>query len=144
MKPLFLILLILNMLIGAVLLLNGPVWQTHEPGRMTMQVASDQFHLLSEADVAQLRQQAEAAAPPTPPPLACLVIGHFSSDSVARRVQARMSGLVGSGNVHRLDNGNDSQLQLSGLDPAHDSAVHKALEEYPRLSLTRCPAASGH
>jgi hypothetical protein len=62
MKRLFVLLLAANLALGAWLLLGDPVDMVREPARMALQIDPGRFHVLSDADAARLRTQADAAA----------------------------------------------------------------------------------
>ena len=62
MKSLFLVLLIANLAAGAWLLLQEPVGVVREPGRMDLQVEQGRVQILSEAQVAKIKQKADSDA----------------------------------------------------------------------------------
>ena len=163
MKTFFFVLLALNLALGAWLWLGGPVDTVREPARLNLQVAPDSFQPLTDADLAQLRGQAEkeaaaakasaaaaaatAAATATAaievPQTDCILIVNFSSDSTAKKLRAR---LIESGLGNRIASETENQknrLRITGVDGATEARIQQALKEYPKLSLEHCVGARG-
>lgn len=145
MKPLILILLCLNLMLGVILVLGGPVHQTHEPGRVALQVLPDQFHLLNTAALENLRQQTQAqtaandnSRPSALPQVSCIWVQRFTSEAMARRVQSKLAAVAGAAKIRRTEANNEFQLKIEGLDAEREAAVQKALEEFPRLTWAHC------
>ncbi len=163
MKALFLVLLALNLGVGAWLLANGPADLVREPARMGLQVLPDQFRLLTDAELARRRSQSEqaasalasaaasapVAAPTTPAgpdlPLAdCGWIGGFASEVAARKLYSRLvEAGIGNKVAIAIDAENQKgRLHVTGMDPAAEERVHEVLREFPRLSFEHCVGAA--
>jgi hypothetical protein len=146
MKGFFFVLLAANLAAGAWLLLGDPVDIVREPARAGLQIAPERFRVLSEADLALLRSQAErnaaaatAAAAPVDAPLAdCVEIGDFASEAAARKARARLAaGGVGQPiAIGTLDHA--TRLRIAGVDPETEVRIDQVLKDYPRQQLVHC------
>jgi hypothetical protein len=163
MKALFLVLLALNLGVGAWLLANGPADLVHEPARLGLQVLPEQFHPLTDAEVARRRSQAEqaagslasaaaAAAPAAIPASApgaelpqadCGWIVGLASDGAARKLQSRLfEAGVGDKLAIAIDTEDSKRrLHLTGMDAAAEERVHEVLREFPKLGFEHCIAS---
>ncbi len=153
MKTLFATLLALNLSVGGWLLLYGPVNIVREPGRIGMQVVPEQFRLLSDADVARLRSQAdkEAAAmangtAPAPtvdlPQTDCVLIPNLSP-ATARKLRARLAEAGLSNRITGESENQKDRLRITGIDEATEQRIHQVLKEFPKLNLEHCIGAAG-
>jgi hypothetical protein len=121
MKVLTLFLLAANLALGAWLLLEGPVDIVREPARAGLQIGADRLRVLSDADLARQRAQAErtaasaaaalaaanaapiaaaasgaavaSVAPIDVPAAGCIEIGAFASEAAAARLRTRIATL---------------------------------------------------
>jgi len=156
MKALFLALLAANFAIGIWLLLAGPMDTVREPGRVDLQIDPDRFHLLTDADLARLRGQAErkaavaaGAAPRTDAPAAnvaaasCVEIGDFPSDSAAGKVRGRLADIGLGDRTSSITVDHATRLRISRLDAAAKMQIDKILKDSPKLQLERCADAQG-
>ena len=164
MKTLFFVLLALNVLLGLWLWTNGPADTLREPGRFEHQVLPEQFKLLSDADVAALRVQAEKAAaaaatstapaaPPAAPqaaavevPLAdCVLIVNFNSEIIAGKVRARMGEIrVNEDQVALEPDRQKFRLRITGISAVAEARLHTMLKDYPSLVLEHCLGPAAH
>ena len=156
MKALFLALLAANLAIGIWLLLGGPTDTVREPGRVDLQIDPDRFHVLTDADVARLRGQAErkaavaaAAAPRTDAPAAnvaaasCVEIGDFPSESAAGKVRGRLADIGLGDRTSSITVEHATRLRISRLDAAAKLQIDKILKDFPKQQLERCTDAPG-
>jgi hypothetical protein len=161
MKALFSLLLAANVFLGAWLLLGEPVDSVREPGRMQLQIEPGRFRVLSEADFARLRGQAERAAAaaaalpvvPAPPKvdvpvvadlpsLSCVEIGDFPSEGAAKKTRARLAtiGLADKTSMSTVNHA--TRLRVSGIDAAAEAKIHEILKDYPKEQLEHCAGVS--
>lgn len=156
MKALFLLLLTANAFLGAWLFLGGPLDVVREPARMDLQIESNRFRLLSDADLARLRSQAErsaaasaaASAPVTtprpdapaaqPPLLACVEIGNFPSDGAAKKARARLAAIGLADRTSSSTVGRATRLRVTGVDAATEARIDEILKDYPKQRLEHC------
>jgi hypothetical protein len=157
MKALFLALLAANLAIGIWLLLAGPTDTVREPGRVDLQIDPDRFHLLSDADVARLRGQAErkaaavapAATPRADAPAAnvaatsCVEIGGFPSESAASKLRGRLADIGLGDRTSSITVDHATRLRISRLDAAAKLQIDKILKDFPKQQLERCAEAPG-
>ena len=166
MKKVFLSLLAACVAAFLWLVLQGPVDVVREPGRIDQQLSADQFRLLTEADAARLRAEAErkaAAAPPAAPPASaapepvppsppaatedlplasCVDIGSFASDGAARKLRNRLAGvgLAERTSVRTVDKA--THLRLTGIDAAAEVLIHEILKDFPHQEMVHCSEAA--
>jgi len=158
MKSFLTLLLLCNLAAAAWILLEPPVDVVRETARSEQQIAPGSFHLLSDAEVAQRRAEAErkaaaaaaaasaaAASATTVPadlPLAsCVDILGFSSEPATKKLRAR---LAAANLVARVDSASGDKplhLRLTGLDGPAELQVHAMLKDFPRLELNHCSEA---
>jgi len=152
MKAFFLLLLIANAVLGAWLLLSGPLDETREPGRMDLQIEPNRFRLLSEADLAHMRSQAEraavasaaAAAPKldaaavASPSVVCVEIGNFPSEALAKKALARLAAIGLSNRTTASAVGRVTRLRVTGVDGATEARINEILKDYPKQRLEHC------
>ncbi len=156
MKALFLALLAVNLAIGIWLLLAGPTDTVREPGRVDLQIDPDRFHLLTDADLARLRGQAErkAAVAPTAAQrtdapgadvaaASCVEIGNFPSDSAAGKVRGRLADIGLGDRTSSITVEHATRLRISRLDAAAKLQIDKILKDFPKLQMERCADAPG-
>lgn len=97
MRAAALIMLALNLVLFAWLrgLFGQFPGEGHEPGRLDRQQAAEQFHVLTDRDLQQLKRRAAAAAPAALPPEAasCLEIADFAGDGALARLRQRLADL---------------------------------------------------
>ncbi|HYB50017.1 MAG TPA: hypothetical protein VED47_02800 [Burkholderiaceae bacterium] len=157
MKSLLLALLTANAVVGAWLLLSGPLGVTREPQRMELQIAPNDLRVLNEADLARLRTQAERAAAastpsPTPKPepvpvetpsLACVEIGNFPSEASAKKARARLAAIGLSERTTLTTAAHATRLRVTGVDAATEARIDEILKDYPKQQLEHCKQAVG-
>jgi hypothetical protein len=158
MKSFFLALLLANLVAAAWLWLQAPVDVVREPARMDLQIDPGRVHVLSDAEVARLRQKAEsdaarAAAPPPPasapapapamelPLASCIDIGSFASEGATRKIRGRLgtAGLADRLAVVTADK--ITHLRLTGVDAAGEAQLHVILRDFPKLEMLHCSEA---
>jgi hypothetical protein len=161
MKSFFFALLLANLVAGAWLWLQAPVDVVREPGRMDLQIEPARIRVLSEAEVAGLRQKAQsdaakAAPPPQAPaavpaaaapavadlPLAsCIDIGTFGSEAATKKIRSRLNA-AGLGERLAVSTADKiTRLRITGVDPAGEAQVHVILHDFPKQEMTHCDEA---
>lgn len=152
MKALFIVLLTANAVVGAWLYLSGPLDVMREPGRMELQIDANKIRLLSEADLARMRSQAErtaaanaaAAAPKLetasvePTSAGCVEIGNFPSEAAAKKARARLAAMGLSDRISANTVGRATRLRVTGVDAATQARIDEILRDYPKQRLERC------
>ncbi len=148
MKSLFAFLLAANLGLAAWLYLGQPADLVREPGRLELQIEPERFHLLSDAELARRRSQAQsaaaalaAAAAPETPSTRCVEIGIFPSETAARKAGARIAaiGLAEHLTVQAVERG--ARLHLGAIDAAAEAKIREILQDFPRQQLSRCVEA---
>jgi len=165
MKTFFSLLLAANVFLGAWLLLGEPVDSVREPGRMQLQIEPGRFRVLSDADFARLRGQAErsaaaasatasaaAAAPAAPkadvplvadlPSLSCVEIGNFPSEGAAKKARARLASLGLADKTSASTVNHATRLRVSGIDAAAEAKIQEILKDFPKQQLEHCAEVS--
>lgn len=152
MKALFVVLLTANVVVGAWLFLSGPLDVLREPARMQLQIDADKIRLLSEADLTRMRSQAERTAaanaptaapklempPVEPPSTACLEIGNFPSEAIAKKARARLAAVGLSDRTSANTAGHTIRLRVTGVDATAQARINEILKDYPKQRLERC------
>ena len=144
MKSFAILLILANAAIAAWLALFGPLEQTREPSRLSLQIAADRFHLASDADIDRQRA-AQAPDPARPatidlPRADCLVINGFSSAAMAHRVLSRLNAQIAG--LHATpDKDEATELRIEAVSGAEELAVQKILADFPRVSMAHCLAS---
>ncbi|SPE25662.1 exported hypothetical protein [Burkholderiales bacterium] len=157
MKAFFFLLLAANVLLGAWMLLGEPVDSVREPGRMQLQIEPGRFRVLSDADLARLRGQAErnaaaaVAAAPVPkadvaaaerPSVTCVEIGNFPSESAAKKARARLAAIGLADRTSASTVNHAMRLRVSGIDAATEAKIDEILKDYPKQQLEHCTEVS--
>jgi hypothetical protein len=161
MKALFVVLLTANVVVGAWLFLSGPVDVMREPARMDLQVDAGKIRLLSDAELARMRSQAERttstnaipAAPKVEAPkveapavqassTACVEIGNFASEAAAKKARARLAAIGLSDRTSANTAGRTIRLRVAGVDAATQARIDEILKDYPKQRLERCAEAT--
>lgn len=158
MKNFLYLLLLANVAAAAWLVLEPPIDVVREPGRSEQQLAPGSFHLLSDAEVAQRRSDAErkaaaiasaavasavppAAAPPVELPLAsCVDISGFASEGATKKLRARLAAAGLGDKVNATDK--PPRLRLTGLDSAGEAQLHAILKDFPHQEMNHCTEAA--
>jgi len=155
MKTVLIVLLALNLTIGAWLLTYGPVDVLREPGRMNLQILPGQFKLLTDADLVQLRkrlasEESAAGAPAASaesvelPQADCLLIGEFPSEAAARKMRSRIADLgLGDKVSNDSSEAGSWRLRVTGVDASAEARIQHLLKDHPKLALEHCVGASG-
>jgi len=159
MKSFLVLLLLGNLVAAAWILFEPPVDVVREAARSEQQIAPGSFHLLSDAEVAQRRAEAErkaaaaaaaasaaaaslATVPVADLPLAsCIDILGFSSEAATKKLRARLAAASLVARVDSASGDKPLHLRLTGLDGPAELQVHALLKEFPRLELSHCAEA---
>lgn len=164
MKALFFLLLAVDAALGAWLVLGDPPDILREPERRGLQIEPERFHLLSDAQVAQMRRQAAPAAAaqsvapapatthaeaPTTDPLpgalpspACVEIGDFASEAAARKLRARLADIVDEQRISTSTVDRTTRLRVTGVSAAMEARIQRVLKDFPRERLAHCAEAA--
>ena len=152
MKALFVVLLTANAVVGAWLYLSGPLDEMREPARMDLQIDASKIRLLSDADLARMRSQAERPAPanataaapkletPTvePTSTACVEIGNFASEAAAKKARARLAAIGLSDRTSANTVGRTTRLRVTGVDAITQVRIDEILKDFPKQRLEHC------
>ncbi len=152
MKSSFVVLLTANAVVGAWLFLSGPLDVMREPARMELQIDTDKIRVLSDADLTRMRTQAERIAaantaaiapklevsPVEPPSTACVEIGNFPSEAVAKKARARLAAIGLSERTSANTAGHTIRLRVTGVDAATEARIDEILKDYPKQRLEHC------
>jgi len=150
MKPLFILLLLANLVAAAWLFLGDPVDMVREPGRLALQIDPARFHIVSDEEVARQRKRSEseaaananvstsAPAPVDLPLAACVEIGGLSSEAAAKKMLARLASLGLGDRTSILPGERNTRLRITGIDAAMEAQIHALLKDFPKQDLAHC------